>query len=161
MDLVAYVYAAPERPLRVVAVDALTGGRPRQAFYSTCVHATALEVLTWYAHRWAIEAAFHDSKQHLSFEEPQNWTRRAVERTAPVALLLYGLIVVWFGRVGHQAYSIPDRPWYRTKARPAFADMLATLRQQSAQAEVLTFGLRGPGSRKVRKALETVISRAA
>lgn len=161
VDTVAYVYAAPQRPLKVVAVEPLTGGRPRQAFYSTCVTATAVEVLTWYAQRWAIEVAFHDSKQHLGFEEPQNWTRCAVERTAPVAMLLYGLIVVWFGRVGHQAYRPLDRPWYRSKAEPSFADMLATLRRESVHAEVLPFGLRGPGSRKLKKALETMVSRAS
>jgi hypothetical protein len=160
VDLVAYVYAAPERPLRVVVVDPLTGGRTRQAFYSTCVTATALQVLTWYAQRWAIEVAFHDSKQHLGFEEPQNWTRRAVERTAPIALLLYGWIVVWFGQVGHRDYHAPHRPWYTRKATPSFADMLVTLRQSSVRAEVLTFGLQGPGSRKIKKALETVVSRA-
>src|SRR4029077_9391214 len=135
-------------------------GRPRQAFYSTCVTATAVAVLTWYAQRWAIEVAFHDGKQHLGFEEPQNWTRRAVERTAPLALLVYGLIVVWFGRQGHQAYQPPQRPWYTSKATPSFADMLATLRRSSVRAEVLTFGLQGPGSRKIKKALETVASRA-
>lgn len=160
VDTVAYVHAAPQQPLRVVAVDPLTGGRPRQAFYSTCVTATALEVLTWYAQRWAIEVTFHDSKQHLGFEEPQNWTRRAVERTAPMAMLLYGLIVVWFGQVRHRAYRAPHRPWYTGKAAPSFADMQATLRQSSVRAEVLTFGLQGPGSRKIKKALETVVSRA-
>ena len=161
VDLVAYVYAAPERPLRVVAVESLTGGRPRQAFYSTCVRATALEVLTWYAQRWAIEVAFHDSKQHLGFEEPQNWTRRAVQRTAPLALLLYGLIVVWFGQGGHREYRAEKRPWYPQKAVPSFADMLTTLRRCNIRAEVLTCGLQGRGSRKIRKALETAVSRAA
>ncbi len=134
VDVIAYVYAAPRRPLRVVAVEPLTGGRPRQAFYSTCVTATAVAVLTWYAQRWAIEVAFHDGKQHLGFEQPQNWTRRAVERTAPLALLLYGLIVVWFGRQGHHAYQPPHRPWYTSKATPSFADMLATLRRSSVRA---------------------------
>ena len=30
--------------------------------------------------------------------------RRPVERTAPMAMLLYGLVVVWFGHVGHRLY---------------------------------------------------------
>ena len=31
------------------------------------------------------EVSNHDSKQHLGFEEPQGWSRRAVKRTAPLA----------------------------------------------------------------------------
>lgn len=82
-DMVARVFAVPERPLRVVAVEALAGGRGREAFYSTCVDATAEQVLTWYALRWSVEVTFRGCKQHLGFEEPQGWTRQAVQRTAP------------------------------------------------------------------------------
>ena len=82
-DVEARVHAAPDRPLRVVAVEALRGGRGQEVFYSTCHDASAETVIMWYAMRWSIEVAFHDSKQHLGFEQPQGWTRRAVERTAP------------------------------------------------------------------------------
>jgi hypothetical protein len=160
-DTLGYVYAAPDRPLRIVAVEPLTGGRKPQAFYSTCVDASAEQVLSWYAQRWAVEVAFHDSKGHLGFEEPQGWSRRAVERTAPLALLLYGLIVVWFVADGHRQYQQPQRPWYATKREASFHDMLVTLRRTSVREQVLTFGLHGRGSRKVLKALEKAASLAA
>jgi DDE superfamily endonuclease len=160
-DAIGYVYAAPERPLRIVAVEALVGGRGQQAFYSTCWQATAVEVLSCYAWRWSIEVAFHDSKQSLGFEEPQGWTRRAVERTAPTAMLLYSLIVLWFVREGHRDYRSLNRPWYTTKSQPSFADMLATLRRVSLRAEVLSWGLGGPGSRKVLQLLENTTALAA
>ena len=102
VDTVAQVYAAPQRPLRVVAVQPLSGGRRTPAFYSTCATATAEQVLTWYALRWSIEETFHESKGQLGFEEPQGWTRRAVERTAPTAMLLYSLIVLWFAAEAHR-----------------------------------------------------------
>ena len=109
-DQVARVHAAPERPLRVVAVEALKGGRGQEAFYSTCSDATAEQVIGWYAMRWSIEVTNHDSKQHLGFEEPQGWTRRSVERTAPLAMLLYSLIVLWFAREGHRSWRPLDLP---------------------------------------------------
>jgi hypothetical protein len=84
-DVCARVHAAPERPLRVVAIAALRGGRGQEAFYSTRHDATAEQVISWYAMRWSVEVTFHDSKQHLGFEQPQVWTRRAAERTAPMA----------------------------------------------------------------------------
>jgi len=160
-DQVARVYAVPDRPLRIVAVEPLTGGRKMQAFYSTCHEATAEQVLRWYAMRWSIEEAFHDAKGHLGFEEPQGWSRRAVQRTAPTAMLLYSLIVLWFAAEGHRHYRAPKRPWYRSKSCASFADMLNTLRCESVREEVLSLGLQGRGSRNVMKTLFNVVQQAA
>ena len=160
-DACARVYAAPERPLRVVAVEALSGGRGQQAFYSTCQEATAEQVITWYARRWSVEVTFHDSKQHLGFEEPQGWTRRSAERTAPLAMLLYSLVVLWFAREGHHGWLPLDCPWYTCKTNSSFADMLATLRRLSVKKQVLSLALRGPGSRKIQQLLENAVKLAA
>ena len=153
----ARVFAVPERPLKVVAVEALHGGRGREAFYSTCHTAKAEEVLTWYAWRWSMEVAFHDSKQYLGFQEPQGWTRHAVERTAPVAMLLYSLIVLWFVREGHRHYRPDEYPWYRRKSRASFLDMLTTLRRESVRNQFLSLGLSGDGSRKALQAIENAV----
>jgi hypothetical protein len=67
----------------------------------------------------------------LGFEDPANRTPLAVQRTAPMALVLYSLVVLWFHRVGHSALCFPDRPWYYWKEEPSFADMLSTLRRVS------------------------------
>lgn len=164
-ECVARCYAAPGRPLKVVAVDPLTGGRKPQAFYSTCPADADAAVLTRYACRWPIEVTNHDAKGQLGFEEPQGWTRPAVERTAPVAMLLYSLVVLWFAREGHRHYAPPARPWYRSKidgpAGASFADMLNTLRAQSVRQEVLSMHLHGSGSRNVLKTLIHVVSQAA
>ena len=160
-DCLARAYAVPHRPLRIVAVEPLTGGRRVQAFYSTRQDASAEQVLVWYAMRWSIEVAFQSSKTHLGFEEPQGWTRRAVERTAPTAMLLYTLIVLWFARCGHRHYHPPDRPWYRTKRHASFADMLMTLKRESIREQVLSTPLRGRGSRKLTQTLLHAVQQAA
>lgn len=160
-DTEARVHAAPDRPLRVVAVEPLTGGRGRQAFYSTVHDASAEQVLTWYAMRWSIEVTFHDAKQHLGFEQPQGWSRRAAERTAPVAMLLYSLILLWFAEVGHGQYQPPNRPWYLHKAHASFADMLATLKRASIREQVLQTVPPGPGHRKLLATLDMTLQAAA
>lgn len=160
-DTCARVYVAPQRPLRVVAVEARSGGRRQEVFYSTCHEAAAEQVITWYAMRWSVEVTFHDSKQYLGFEEPQGWTRRAAERTAPVAMLLYSLIVLWFAREGHRSWQPLDCPWYTSKVDPSFADMLATLRRLSVKQRVLSLALRGPGSRKIQQLLQNAVAMAA
>jgi hypothetical protein len=160
-DCVARCYADPGRPLKVVAVEPLTGGRKPQAFFSTCPDDTAEAVLARYAARWSMEVTNHDAKGQLGFEEPQGWTRPAAQRTAPVAMLLYSLVVLWFSREGHRHYQPPHRPWYPGKVDASFADMLATLRCQSAKHEVLSMGLHGSGSRNVVKALLHAVKQAA
>lgn len=160
-DVEARVYKVPDRRLRIVAVEALTGGRGREAFYSTCHNAKPVEILTWYSWRWSVEQTFRDSKQHLGFEEPQGWSREAVERTAPMAMLLYSLIVLWFIEYGHRAYRPLNRPWYTTKSHASFADMLITLRRESAREQISTLGLSGPGSRKINQMLDHLTQLAA
>jgi SRSO17 transposase len=160
-ETTACVYAAPRRLLRVVAVEAICGGRRPQAFYSTCHAATAVEVLTWYALRWSIEVAFHDSKMHLGFEEPQGWTRGAAERTAPVGMLLYSLIVKWFVTEGHRYYRPLQQSWYADKPHASFTDMLATLRRRSLYEQTFDWGLHGPGSQKILQTIEHVLALAA
>jgi hypothetical protein len=130
-DTVARCHNVPDRPLRVVATEPLSGGRPDQAFYSTRVEDTGEQVLVGYSERWSIEEAIAGGKSYLGFEEPQGWSRLAVLRTAPIALLLYSLTVFWFARVGHMLYRPLVRPWYPSKARASFADMLRTLRRES------------------------------
>jgi hypothetical protein len=153
-DCVGRVYAVPDRPLRVVAVEPLTGGRKVQGFYSTRHEASAEQVLTRYAMRWSIEVAFQSSKTHLGFEEPQGWTRRAVERTAPTAMLLHTLIVLWFAKVGHRHYRPLHGPWYRSKRH-------ATLKRESIQEQVFSTPLRGRGSRNLRNTLLHAVQQAA
>jgi DDE superfamily endonuclease len=136
VEAVAHWYAVPQRPLKVVAVEPLTGGRPVQAFYSTATDEPAAQVLGGYAGRWSIEEAFQGSKSHLGFEEPQGWSRQAVRRTAPLAMLLYSLTVLWFAQEGHALYEPPSWRWYRHKVRPSFADMLTTLRYACLQAAI-------------------------
>ena len=136
VDMVARWHNVPERPLRIVATQPLSGGRPDQAFYSTRIEDTAEQVLVGYSERWSIEEAIGGGKGCLGFEEPQGWSRLAVLRTAPIAMLLYSLTVLWFARVGHPLYRPLPRPWYRSKVRPSFADMLRTLRRESLLATI-------------------------
>ncbi len=136
VETVACCYRVPGRLLKIVAIEPLVGGRPVQAFYSTEIDQTAEEVLTEYAGRWSIEETFQAGKTHLGFEEPQGWSRKAVLRTAPVVMLLYSLIVIWFARAGYTLYRPLVRPWYPTKTRASFADMLMTLKCACLREEV-------------------------
>lgn len=69
MDRVSRVFEVPERDLRIVATEALAGGRRREVFYSTSHQTDALTILQRYSQRWSIEVTFRECKQHLGFQE--------------------------------------------------------------------------------------------
>ncbi len=128
-----YYKAGGTRLLQIVLVRDVRGKRPEQMFYCTRLDWDARTILGAYACRWSIEVTFENCKQLLGFEDPANRTPKAVERTAPLALVLYSLIVLWFHRHGHRQVQYPDRPWYPHKEEPSFADQLSTLRRLSWQ----------------------------
>jgi hypothetical protein len=90
-----------------------------------------LGLIEAYAERWPLEVTFHECHGRLGFEDPQNRLEHAVERTAPMALWGYTLVVLWYVKWRQQtrAARVPQMPWYTSKAAPAFSDMLATLRR--------------------------------
>jgi hypothetical protein len=124
-----YYRAGKDRLLTIVLVRDVEGKRPDQMFYCTQLPWTARQILSAYACRWAIECTFENCKQLLGLEDPANRLPKAVERTAPMALILYSLVVVWFHRAGHRFLRVPFRPWYLQKEEPSFADLLTTLRR--------------------------------
>lgn len=126
-----YYKAGGSRLLTIVLVRDVLGQRPDQMFYCTCLDWDARKILATYAGRWSIELTFENSKQLLGLGDPANRKEKAVRRTAPMALVLFSLIVAWFHQTGHPYLRFPERPWYRQKREPSFADMLTTLRRQS------------------------------
>ena len=100
-------------------------------FYCSDLKLSGREILATYACRWSIEVTFENTKQLLGFEDPANRLPLAVQRTAPLALVLYSLCILWFQMEGHRHLQFPDRPWYKRKKEPSFADILMTLRRRT------------------------------
>jgi hypothetical protein len=130
---VLYYTAGKDRPLIVVLTRDIEGDRPDSVFYCTKLDWDARQILSAYSTRWAIECTFENCKQLLGFEDPANRLPLAVQRTAPMALYLYSLAIVWFHQTGHPQVRFPERPWYRRKTQPSFGDILTTLRRLSVE----------------------------
>ena len=126
-----YYKAGGSRLLTIVLTRDRDGKRPDSLFYCTQLDWTPRQILTAYSYRGAIECTFENSKPFLGLEDPANRLAQAVKRTAPMALWLYTLVVVWFHVSGHVFLRFPRRPWYRRKKEPSFADLLTTLRRLS------------------------------
>ena len=73
-------------------------------------------------------------KQIMGVGDARNRVTAAVERTVPSGFLIQTLLICWYARHGYDPADITARrlacPWYRTKAEPSTADMLAKLRRE-------------------------------
>jgi hypothetical protein len=134
IDALWYVAAGTEL-IRHVVVRGFPGHERDDVFVSTDVTLRPRGIIESYARRWSLEVTFHETKGKLGFEDPQNRSERAVERTAPFAFIAYTLVIVWYALHGHnsRAAKLPTLPWYTHKAGVTFSDMLATLRRASWQ----------------------------
>ena len=138
MDALWYVAAGSEL-VRQVVVRGFPGHERDDVFVSTDRSLPPAEIIESFSKRWPLETTFHETKGKLGFEDPQNRTERAVERTAPLALVSYSLVVLWYVLHGQRsrAAKLPALPWYPHKAGITFSDMLATLRRASWRQRLL------------------------
>ena len=155
-----YYKAGKDRLLTIVLVHDTLGKRPDQMFYCTRLDWDARQILGSYAARWAIEVTFENCKQLLGLEDPANRKPKAVQRTAPMALWLYSALVIWFHRAGYLWLQYPDRPWYRQKEEPSFADLLTTLRRVSWEEYLSTLLPKSGPLQKCVRTLVEFVSRA-
>jgi len=126
------------RLMRFVLVRGWPGHDHDDVLFTTDRSLTAEQMISGYCLRWSLEVTFQEVKGKLGFEDTQNRTDRAVERTAPMALWLYSLTVVWYLTVGKAlpGARLLNTPWYR-KTTPAFSDMLAALRRETWRSAIL------------------------
>jgi hypothetical protein len=111
------------------------------ALITTDLHTPAETIIARYAARWSIEVAFHDAKQTTGVGEARNRSTTAVERTAPIGLITQSLVVIWHTHHGSTDVTArrTEAPWYTTKTRPAYHDMIIQLRHAMIAAK-----FRGP-----------------
>jgi hypothetical protein len=120
----------PLAPIRWVLVRDPFGERDPQAFLSTDLDASPLDILGWFVRRWTTETTFEEVRRHLGVETQRQWSDLAILRTTPALLGLFSLITIW----SHELLgaSIPLRPlgaaWY-AKAEPSFSDAIALVRR--------------------------------
>jgi hypothetical protein len=132
IDALWYVAAGSEL-MRLVVVRDFPGHRRDDVLACTDPSLEPATIIEQFCRRWSLEVTFQETKGKLGFEEPQNRVELAVERTAPLALLLYSFVVLWYVRTGNKLRSARPTatPWHSSKTEPAFSDMIATLRRAS------------------------------
>jgi hypothetical protein len=124
-----YKSGFPAVLMRWVLVRDLQGEYDPQAFLSTYVDHTPLQILTWFVWRWRMEGTFEEARAHLGMETQRQWNDLAIARTTPVLLGLFSLVTLMADCLRTRR-TMPVRlaAWY-TKERPTFADAIALTRR--------------------------------
>jgi DDE superfamily endonuclease len=117
-------------PVRWVLSRDPTGRAETRVFVCSDPAQSALQILTWYARRWAVEPTFQETRRHLGFETQRQWSDRAIHRTTPLLLGLFSLVTLWAANQAERTgtLAVLGAAWYR-KPDPTFADCLAAVRR--------------------------------
>lgn len=125
------------------------------ALITTDTTATAAQIVERYADRWPIEVAYEDAKHLFGVGHARNRTRTAVERTVPFQFLAMTLTIIWYTLHGHHPDDVAEHraraPWYRSKANPSTADMLAKLRRVIIAAQYRPRPRRAPTATEITR----------
>jgi len=121
------------RPAQVILVRDHAATGHDIALATTDLAATPAQVIERYASRRSVEVAVEDAKQIFGTGQARNRLPAAVHRTIPFTLACQSLAVMWYATAGHHPADAAEHraraPWYRTKAEPSTADMIAKLRR--------------------------------
>jgi hypothetical protein len=157
-----YRVAGP-RLVRMILTRDPKGRIQDRAYVSTDPSFGVDQIAQGFSRRWTQEVTHRDVKQHLGLEDPQNgfWRRPhgqrprrkrpgpqphprrgqgAVQCTAPMAFLAYGLVAAWYlqhGSVHRDVQRVKrEAPWYLQEKEPSFADMLNAARRELWRARL-------------------------
>jgi hypothetical protein len=117
-------------PVRWVLTRDPTGRAETRVFVCSDPHRSAVEILTWYAMRWAVEVTFAETRRHLGVETQRQWSDLAIQRTTPLLFGLFSLVSLWAAELAAKTATLPvlGAAWYK-KPEPTFADALAAVRR--------------------------------
>jgi len=115
--------------MRWVLVRDLQGEYEPQAFLSTHVDYTPLQILTWFVRRWRMEVTFEEARAHLGMETQRQWSDLAIARTTLVLLGLFSIVALMADCLStRQTMPVRLAAWY-TKELPTFVDAMALVRR--------------------------------
>jgi hypothetical protein len=125
---VLWYTGSKEERVAVVLLRDPSGAWKDTALLCTDVRMAEQEVVCGYCRRWAIEVAFHDSKQYLGLQDARVWSEGAVKRAHPMAFFCVSLAVLWQARYGEGLPEVERcRPWYKAPG-VTFTALLGKLR---------------------------------
>jgi hypothetical protein len=115
-------------PMRWVVLRDPEGKLKTTALLSTDESFTALNIVTLFVRRWAIEVTLQEVRAHLGVETQRQWSPKAIARTTPVLLALFSLVALLADRLHTKGKLLLSTAAWYDKKQPTFSDAIASVR---------------------------------
>jgi DDE superfamily endonuclease len=133
-----HVRQLPPVMIRYVLVRDPEGKFRDTAFACTKIDVTPVQIIEWFVRRWGIEVTFEEMRGQLGFETQRHWSNLAINRTTPVLLGLFSLIVLLASHLAVDGKIPLNRAAWYVKTEATFSDCLAMVRRHCWQPLYLT-----------------------
>lgn len=151
-----------KRPILCVISRGLEVGYKEVYLYTTRLDADPAWVVSTYACRTSIEAAFKDSKQVMEIQKPQHWCQASIGKLAPCVWLMQSLITLWYITEGQK---LPEACEARKQLGEwetewSLRHMLRSLRRQMLRDAINTISPRKDDLQEFISSLENYLNLA-
>ena len=123
-----YHSGKPALPIRWVLLRDPEGKLDITALLCTNQQFDALQIVTLFVRRWAIEVTLQEVRAHLGVETQRQWSHKAIARTTPVLLALFSLVTLLADRLQTNGKLLVGTAAWYNKQRPTFSDAIASVR---------------------------------
>jgi hypothetical protein len=123
-----YHSGKPALPIRWVLLREPEGKLKTSALLSTDESFTALQIVTLFVRRWAIEVTLQEVRAHLGVETQRQWSHKAIARTTPGLLALFSLVALLADHLQTKGKLLVNTAAWYDKQRPTFSDAIASVR---------------------------------
>lgn len=112
----------------VLIKDAEDKSKPAAALLCTHTAMSAEQIIAYFVRRWTMEVTLKESRTHLGVESQRGWSDKTIERSTPVLLGLFSIVVLWADKLQkQQLLHLQQTAWYH-KQHITFADAIAAVR---------------------------------
>ena len=115
-------------PIRWVLLRDPVGKLKTTALLCTDESFTALQIVTLFVRRWAVEVTLQEVRAHLGVETQRQWSHKAIARTTPVLLALFSLVALLADRLQAKGKLLVSTTAWYDKKQPTFSDAIASVR---------------------------------
>jgi hypothetical protein len=122
--------------IRYVLTRDPAGTQSDAAYFCTDERFGPAEILRYVVQRWSMEVTFEEARAHLGLETQRQWSDLAIQRTTPVLLGLFSVVILAAWRCHEAGLLSAERTAWYAKPEPTFSDCLRLVRGRLWQARI-------------------------
>ena len=116
-------------PIRWVLVVDPDGKCKPEAFFSTDLQLTPVQIVEYFVLRWSVDVTFEECRRHLGVETQRQWSDKAIARSTPALMSLFSIVCLIALRLSERIQLLPQTTAWYQKEWTTFSDVLTFVRR--------------------------------